>query len=162
MASAEPATRQADEARQAELARQAEEELAEAVRAEEKRLAAEAAEEARERTAQAAAEEERRAAGAAQQAGEESRPRWGSRPRRKAWHRELERFLRVNKLEPDGPVDRALRELEPHIAREVMGVTGTNTFELTGDVRDKSAVVLARIRRMEASRRGWRGPVRAR
>ena len=70
-----------------------------------------------------------------------------------AWHRELDHFLAVNKLEQGGRVDLAIRALEPHVACEVMGYTGPNTLVLTGDVRNRGAVVMSRISRMQASRR---------
>lgn len=70
---------------------------------------------------------------------------------------EVDRFVRINKLE--GRCEKILRELSPALARRVMGLSGgSNTFELSGDVRDPTAVVLARIRKArEEPRRGGGG-----
>jgi len=59
---------------------------------------------------------------------------------------DIERFCRVNRLEMR--CEKILRDLSPDLACRVMGLSGgTNTFELSGDVRDPTAVVLARIRK---------------
>mmetsp|Transcript_9238 Transcript_9238/g.16283 ORF Transcript_9238/g.16283 Transcript_9238/m.16283 type:complete len:379 (+) Transcript_9238:118-1254(+) len=59
---------------------------------------------------------------------------------------EIDRFVRVNKLEDR--CEKILRDLDPRKAKEVMGLSGgNNTFELSGDVRDPTAVVLARVRK---------------
>lgn len=70
---------------------------------------------------------------------------------------EVDRFVRVNKLE--GRCEKILRELSPALARRVMGLSGgSNTFELSGDVRDPTAVVLARIRKAREDPRRRGGP----
>jgi len=59
---------------------------------------------------------------------------------------DIDRFVRVNKLEDR--CEKILRDLEPRMAKQVMGLSGgNNTFELSGDVRDPTAVVLARVRK---------------
>jgi len=78
---------------------------------------------------------------------------------------EIDRFCKVNKLE--SRCEKILRELSPPLARHVMGVGGgSNTFELSGDVRNPTAVVLARIRKAREDRvRGGgagKGPPRGR
>jgi len=70
---------------------------------------------------------------------------------------EVDRFVRINKL--DARCEKILRELELPLARRVMGLAGgSNTFELSGDIRDPTAVVLARIRKAREDPRGGRGP----
>jgi len=78
---------------------------------------------------------------------------------------EIDRFCKVNKLE--SRCEKILRDLSPPLARHVMGFGGgSNTFELSGDVRDPTAVVLARIRKAREDRvRGGgagKGPPRGR
>jgi len=71
---------------------------------------------------------------------------------------EVERFVRVNKLE--GKAEKVMFDLEPWLARRVMGLAGgnNNTFELSGDVRDPTAVVLARVRKeRDQAQQGDRG-----
>ncbi|CAL1145868.1 unnamed protein product [Cladocopium goreaui] len=64
---------------------------------------------------------------------------------------EIDRFVRVNKLEER--CEKILRDLDAPLAFKVMGLSGgTNTFELSGDVRDPTAVVLARIRKAQFAR----------
>lgn len=60
---------------------------------------------------------------------------------------DIDRFCRVNRL--DARCEKILRDLSPDLAGRVMGLQGgsKNTFELSGDVRDPTAVVLARIRK---------------
>lgn len=60
---------------------------------------------------------------------------------------DIERFVRINRLE--SRCDQILRELSPGTARKVMGLDGgSNTFELRGDVRNPTAVVIARVRKV--------------
>lgn len=60
---------------------------------------------------------------------------------------DIERFVRINRLE--SRCDQILRELSPGTARKVMGLDGgANTFELRGDVRNPTAVVIARVRKV--------------
>lgn len=59
---------------------------------------------------------------------------------------DIKRFVEVNRLEPR--CEQIIRDLSPRTARRVMGLSGgTNTFELKGDVRNPTAVVIARVRR---------------
>lgn len=73
---------------------------------------------------------------------------------------EIDRFVKVNKLEER--CEKILRDLDSSLACKVMGLSdGNNTFELSGDVRDPTAVVLARIRKAQFARDdGTRGPMR--
>jgi len=89
----------------------------------------------------------------------ESRRRRGRRKRRRREDKdsklnvgaEIDRFVRVNKLEDR--CEKILRDLDAPLAFKVMGLSGgTNTFELSGDVRDPTAVVLARIRKAQFAR----------
>lgn len=64
---------------------------------------------------------------------------------------DIERFVRINRLEQR--CDQILRELSPKSARRVMGLDGgANTFELRGDVRNPTAVVIARVRKVRESK----------
>jgi hypothetical protein len=59
---------------------------------------------------------------------------------------DIDRFCRINKLE--SRCDQILREVSPRTARRVMGLDGgSNTFELRGDVRNPTAVVIARVKK---------------
>ncbi|CAJ1424187.1 unnamed protein product, partial [Effrenium voratum] len=70
---------------------------------------------------------------------------------------EIDRFVRVNKLEER--CEKILRDLDSALALKVMGLSGgTNTFELSGDVRDPTAVVLARIRKAQFAKDVNPGP----
>lgn len=72
---------------------------------------------------------------------------------------DIARFCQVNRLQPR--CEKTLSELPPDMALRVMGLSsGSNTFELSGDVRDPNAVVLARIRKARdqlSSGRGGKG-----
>lgn len=60
----------------------------------------------------------------------------------------LDRFIRVNRLQ--GRCEKDLRALSEKTAWQVMGCAGPgvgHTFELSGDIRDPTAVVLGRIRK---------------
>jgi len=74
---------------------------------------------------------------------------------------EIDRFCKVNKLE--SRCEKILRDLSPPLALHVMGFSGgSNMFELSGDVRNPTACVLARIRKAREDRTrgggGRRGP----
>merc|ERR1719221_1180356 len=59
---------------------------------------------------------------------------------------DIDRFVKINRLEPR--CDQILRELSPSMARRVMGLDGgPNTFELRGDVRNPTGVVIGRVRK---------------
>ena len=59
---------------------------------------------------------------------------------------DIARFCQVNRLQPRW--EKTLSERPPHMALRVMGLRiGSSTFELSGDVHDPNAVVLARIRK---------------
>eukprot|EP00913_Durusdinium_trenchii_P027292 g25604.t1 len=62
---------------------------------------------------------------------------------------EIDRFVKVNKLEER--CEKILRDLESSVALKVMGLSpgSSHTFELSGDVRDPTAVVLARVRKAQ-------------
>ena len=70
------------------------------------------------------------------------------RVRRKAWERELESFLHVNQLPHGGNAHLAMQALDADTAVAVMGRTGLYPFKIAGLVRDRSAVVLSRIRQL--------------
>lgn len=68
---------------------------------------------------------------------------------------DIERFCDTNRLE--ARCETVLRELSPATARKVMGLGGgANTFELRGDVRNPTAVVLARVKKARDERYGRR------
>jgi len=71
---------------------------------------------------------------------------------------EIGKFVRVNRL--DERCEKVLRELENATARKVMGLAGgAHSFELSGDIRDPTAVVMARVRK---AREGGGRPARRR
>merc|ERR1712085_165272 len=61
---------------------------------------------------------------------------------------EINRFVEINSLEEC--CNEKLREIAPGDARTVMGLEGEgpNTFELGGDIRNPTAVVMARISKL--------------
>ena len=63
--------------------------------------------------------------------------------------RELDRFLLANAMAPDGPAAAALRALEAHVAREVMGITSSHSFTIAGDASSRAAVIFDRIQQAE-------------
>lgn len=59
---------------------------------------------------------------------------------------DIVKFVRLNRLETR--VEEILRDCSPETAREVMGLSGgANTFELKGDVRNPTAVVMTRVKK---------------
>jgi len=64
---------------------------------------------------------------------------------------DIDTFCRINRLEKR--CHEILHEIEPRMARKVMGLEGgSNTFELKGDVRNPTAVVIARAQKAKQGR----------
>ena len=68
---------------------------------------------------------------------------------------EISRFIQTNRLNDGGIAETALRNEHWRTARLAMGVIGGNSYKINADGRDKTQIVLSRIRDASASTSAW-------
>ena len=67
-------------------------------------------------------------------------------PRRGTAPDEITRFIQANRLEAGGIAETELRRVPWRIAQVVIGAIGGNSYKISGEARNKTGIVLSRIR----------------